>query len=120
MRKPPAQRALSPLHRFKAEFFKALGHPVRLAILDALREGEKSVNQLVEELELEQPSVSQQLSVLRQRGFLQARKEGTSVYYRTTDPTVYAFLDLGRAIFERQLKTQSDLLSELQEGSPQP
>jgi DNA-binding transcriptional ArsR family regulator len=109
----------SPLHRFKAEFFKALGHPVRLAILDALREGEKSVGRLAEELELEQPSVSQQLSILRQRGFVEARKEGTSVHYRAADPDVYAFLDLGRAIFERQLKTQSDLLSELQETSSQ-
>lgn len=109
----------SPLHRFKAEFFKALGHPVRLAILDALREGEKSVGRLAEELGLEQPSISQQLSVLRQRGFVETRKEGTSIYYRTADPKVYAFLDLGRAIFERQLKTQSDLLSELQESSPQ-
>ncbi|ADH65033.1 hypothetical protein Mesil_3436 (plasmid) [Allomeiothermus silvanus DSM 9946] len=109
----------SPLHRFKAEFFKALGHPVRLAILDALREGEMSVGRLAEELGLEQPSISQQLSVLRQRGFVETRKEGTSIYYRTADPKVYAFLDLGRAIFERQLKTQSDLLSELQESSPQ-
>lgn len=75
---------------------------------------------LAEELGLEQPSISQQLSVLRQRGFVETRKEGTSIYYRTADPKVYAFLDLGRAIFERQLKTQSDLLSELQESSPQP
>ena len=110
----------SALHRFKAEFFKALGHPVRLAILDALREGEKSVGRLAEELGLEQPSVSQQLGILRQRGFVEARKEGTSVHDRAADPDVYAFLDLGRAIFERQLKTQSDLLFELQESSTQP
>ncbi|WP_018466202.1 ArsR/SmtB family transcription factor [Calidithermus timidus] len=107
----------SALHRFKAEFFKALGHPVRLAILDTLREGEKSVGRLAEELGLEQPSVSQQLGILRQRGFVEARKEGTSVYYRTADPDVYAFLDLGRAIFERYLKNQSNLLSEIKEDS---
>ncbi|RIH86900.1 putative HTH-type transcriptional regulator [Calidithermus terrae] len=105
----------SALHRFKAEFFKALGHPVRLAVLDALREGEKSVGRLVEELGLEQPSLSQQLGVLRQRGFVEARKEGTSVYYRTADPDVYAFLDLGRAIFERQLAQSGALLAQIRE-----
>ncbi|WP_027891211.1 ArsR/SmtB family transcription factor [Calidithermus chliarophilus] len=105
----------SALHRFKAEFFKALGHPVRLAVLDALREGEKSVGRLVEELGLEQSSLSQQLGVLRQRGFVEARKEGTSVYYRTADPDVYAFLDLGRAIFERQLAQSGALLAQIRE-----
>lgn len=93
----------SALHRFKAEFFKALSHPLRLAILDALRTGEKSVGTLVDELEADQPAVSQQLSILRQRGFVETRKQGTTVYYRTVDPDVYTFLDLGRAIFERQL-----------------
>jgi DNA-binding transcriptional ArsR family regulator len=105
----------SALHRFKAEFFKALGHLVRLAILDALREGEKSVGRLAEELGLEQPSLSQQLGVLRQRGFVEARKEGTSVHYRTADPDVYAFLDLGRAIFERQLAQSGALLAQIRE-----
>ncbi|WP_027881511.1 ArsR/SmtB family transcription factor [Meiothermus rufus] len=107
---------ISALHQFKAEFFKALGHPVRLAILDALRQGEQSVSRLAEELGLEQPSVSQQLAVLRQRGLVIARKEGTTVHYRIADPQVYVFLDLGRAIFERHLKSQSNQLSALQEG----
>lgn len=102
------------LHQFKAEFFKALAHPLRLAILDILRTGEKSVSQLVTELKNEQPAISQQLSILRQRGFVEARKEGTSVYYRTTDSDVYAFLDLGRVIFERQLAQSGRILAQLQ------
>jgi DNA-binding transcriptional ArsR family regulator len=93
-----------PLHRFKAEFFKALGNPIRLAILDTLRSGEKSVGDLYAELELEQSSVSQQLAVLRQKGFVEARKAGTTVFYTVRDPEVYAFLDMGRKIFERQLE----------------
>ncbi|MER3462313.1 MAG: transcriptional regulator, partial [Armatimonadota bacterium] len=64
---------------------------------------------------LEQPSLSQQLSILRQRGFVEVRKEGTSVYYRTADPDVYAFLDLGRAIFERQLAQSGALLAQIRE-----
>jgi len=103
----------SALHRFKAEFFKALGHPLRLAILDSLREDEKSVSALQEALGAEQSTLSQQLGVLRQRGFIEARKEGTAVYYRTVDPDVYAFLDLGRAIFERQLEQSGALLGRI-------
>lgn len=106
---------MTPLHRFKAEFFKALAHPLRLAILDALRGGEKSVSQLVQELEVEQSTLSQQLALLRQKGFLEARREGNTVLYRTKDPGVYEFLDLGRRIFERQLRENQALLAALME-----
>ncbi len=101
------------LHRFKSEFFKALGHPVRLAILDALREGEKSVGALCEALELDQSGVSQQLSILRTRGFVDSRRDKTAVFYRTTDQQVYAFLDMGRAIFERQLAQSGEILQQI-------
>lgn len=104
------------LHRLKAEFFKALGHPVRLAILDTLREGERSVGQLAEALGLEQPHVSQQLAILRQKGLVMARKEGNMVYYSAADPEVYAFLDLGRNLFERHIKHQTQLFSSLLKG----
>ena len=105
----------SALHRFKADFFKALSHPLRLAILDSLRTGEKSVRQLVAELKTDQPAVSQQLSILRQRGFVETRKEGTTVFYRTADPEVYVFLDLGRAIFERQLAQSGEVLAQIRQ-----
>jgi len=101
------------LHRFKAEFFKALGHPLRLAILDMLREGEKSVTALCSELQADQSSISQQLAVLRQRGFVDTRKQGTTVFYRVADQEVYTFLDLGRAIFERQLAQSGALLEQI-------
>ncbi|RMD75745.1 MAG: ArsR family transcriptional regulator, partial [Chloroflexi bacterium] len=75
-----------PLYRFKAEFFKALGHPTRLAILDQLRAGERSVQELQQALAIEQSSVSQQLAVLRNKNIVDSRKEGTTVYYRVRDP----------------------------------
>jgi DNA-binding transcriptional ArsR family regulator len=89
------------LHQFKADFFKALGHPLRLRILDALRSGEQSVSRLQQVLSAEQSALSQQLAVLRQRGFVLSRKEGTATYYRVADSEVYAFLDLGKVLFER-------------------
>jgi DNA-binding transcriptional ArsR family regulator len=102
------------LHEFKAEFFKGLGHPLRLAILDALREGERSVTDLQETLNVDQSTVSHQLSILRQRGFLIVRKQGTTVYYSTSDPEMYVFLDLGKHLFERHLQRSNHILSELQ------
>ena len=104
----------SNLHQFKAEFFKGLGHPLRLAILDALRDGERSVTSLHEMLAVDQSTVSQQLSILRQRGFLFTRKQGTTVYYSTSDPELYVFLDLGRQLFERHLQRSNNLLVQLQ------
>lgn len=106
----------SALHRYKAEFFKALAHPLRLAILDALRSGEKTVSALQEELGVEQSSLSRQLAFLRERGLLEARRQGALAYYRVRDPEVYAFLDLGRRIFQRHLEAERGRLEALREG----
>ena len=110
----------SQLHQFKAEFFKVLAHPLRLAILDAVKGGEKSVSMLKSELGVEQSTLSQQLGVLRRRGFVKARKEATMSFYSARDPEVYAFLDMGRRLFERQLQASSQLLESLQATGAHP
>ena len=73
------------LQTFKAEFFKALAHPVRIRILEILVSGERSVQELQEALDLDQPTVSQQLAVLRAKNIVKARKEGTTVRYIVRD-----------------------------------
>ena len=82
------------LGRFKAEFFKALAHPLRIAILDSLRDGERTVNELCVALRVEQSSLSQQLAVLRTRDIVSGRKEGLNVFYSVNDPTVFKLLDV--------------------------
>ena len=62
------------LSQFKAEFFKALSHPLRIRILDALRKGEVTVGDLTSRLGVEQSTLSQQLAILRNRDFILARK----------------------------------------------
>ncbi len=94
------------LHRYKAAIFKALAHPLRLAILDALRDGEKTVTQLQELTGGEQTTISQHLIVLRTSHFVTFRKEGTLAFYRNEDPDVYPLLDLGRQLYSRQLGRQ--------------
>jgi DNA-binding transcriptional ArsR family regulator len=108
-----------PVHRFKAEFFKALAHPARLVILEQLREGERSVQELQQALGLDQSSVSQQLAVLRNRGIVAARREGTTAYYSVCDPLLFELLDIGRAIFSNQLIGSQEMLQQLnQETAP--
>ena len=92
-----------PLHRFKAEFFRALGHPSRLRILELLRERERNVSELQVELDIEASSVSQQLAVLRAKNIVDTRRVGTNVYYTVRDAQVFQLLDVARQIFNNHL-----------------
>jgi len=104
---------MSELSQFKAEFFKALAHPLRIRILDELRKGEMSVNDLGSRLNVEQSNLSQQLAVLRNRNILAARKDGQNVYYSVRDPQLFELLDVARKIFNSHLIDVKDLLSQL-------
>jgi len=92
------------LQRFKAEFFKALAHPLRIRILEELSEHEElSVKEIQTKLNSEGSAVSQQLSVLRNRNIVSGRKEGTSVYYSLKDPMIKDLLQVAKAIFNNHL-----------------
>lgn len=99
------------LQNFKAEFFKALAHPVRIRLLEALRVP-KCVGELQLLLNMDQSSISQQLGILRSRNLLYTRKEGTSVYYSVRDPMLFDLLDAAQAIFTNQLADTRQLLAE--------
>ena len=77
-----------------AKLFKALMHPARLEILDILRDGEHCVCHIEVALGLRQAYISQQLSVLREAGLVQDRRDGWNVHYRVTQPQVFALLDV--------------------------
>src|SRR5260370_8638842 len=87
------------LANFKAEFFKALAHPIRIRILDCLRDGEKGVNELSEALEIEQANVSQQLAILRVRNIVVGRKSSRNRYYSVSHRTLFHLLNLAKPIF---------------------
>ncbi len=101
------------LSQFKAEFFKALAHPLRIRILDELRRGEVGVNDLCARMEVEQSTLSQQLAVLRNRNIVVGRKEGQSVLYSVRDPEIFKLLDVAKKIFNNHLIDVKDLLSQL-------
>lgn len=108
------EAATEELQAFKAAFFRALAHPVRIRILEILVTGEKSVQELQEALGIDQPVVSQQLAVLRATNIVAGRKEGASVRYTVRDPLIGELLKTARRIFNNHLVGTQDLLRELQ------
>lgn len=76
-----------------ADMIKCIGHPLRLRLLEALEQGERSVSELRERLRVPQSVVSQQLAVLRGRGVVESRRQGAHVYYRLVEPRVTVILD---------------------------
>lgn len=91
------------MQQFKAEFFKALAHPLRIKILELLAEGEKSVNEIQVLAGSEGSAVSQQLTVLRSKNIVTGTKEGNRVIYTLRDPMIIDLLSVARQIFNNHL-----------------
>jgi ArsR family transcriptional regulator len=102
-----------PLPTFKAGFFKALGHPLRIRILELLVAGDRSVGEILEAVGTDQPTVSRQLAVLRANDIVISNKVGTSVRYSLRDPLVGDLLEVARRIFNNQLIDAQSMLHEL-------
>lgn len=103
----------TPLYQLKAEFFKTLGHPARIRILELLSEREHSVAEMLPEVGIEPAHLSQQLSVLRRANLVTSRKEGSSVHYSLTSPYVAELLAVARRILAGVLSGQAELLDDL-------
>ncbi len=101
------------LQIFKAEFFKALAHPIRIRILEILVRGGRSVQDLQQALGLDQPTVSQQLAVLRAKNIVEAHKEGTGVRYTVRDGSLRDLLEVTRRIFDNHLIGTQAMLKQL-------
>lgn len=108
--RPPRPLEPERLRQFKAEFFKALAHPVRIAVLEHLRRGPRSVGELQTLTGVAGPTVSQQLAILRGRGIVVPERSGTTVRYHAADPQIYVLLDAAREIFYGHLSDSAELL----------
>lgn len=103
------------MQQFKADFFKALSHPLRINILEILSEGERSVNEIQTILNKEGSAVSQQLSVLRSKNIVTSTKKGKHVLYSLRDPMIVDLLLVARKIFNNHLIDTISMLEELDE-----
>ncbi len=101
------------LFKLQADICKTLADPNRLMILHLLRDGEKSVTQLIESLGLPQSNVSRHLAVLRERSLVETRREGTTIYYRLTNPKIGEACDLVREVLQSQLNRNQALVNSL-------
>lgn len=99
--------------QIKASILKALAHPTRIKIVEMLKGGEKCVCEMLPLLELEQPNVSQHLSILRNHGVVQAEKRGLSVFYRLKNEKLAEILDLLEQVILEEIQESQKVLSEL-------
>ena len=105
-----------PLYQAKAELFRTLGHPVRIRVLELLQDGPKPVRDLLAEIDVEAPGLSQQLAVLRRAGLVTSSRDGSSVVYALSTPAVADLLAAGRRILGAVLTDREGLLVQLQAG----
>ncbi|MFD8753812.1 ArsR/SmtB family transcription factor [Kitasatospora sp. NPDC059577] len=102
-----------PLYQAKADFFRTLGHPVRIRVLELLQDGPRPVRELLAEIEVEPSNLSQQLAVLRRTQLVTATREGNTVVYALSTPDVAELLRAARRILTELITDQGALLTEL-------
>ncbi|MCX5149613.1 metalloregulator ArsR/SmtB family transcription factor [Streptomyces sp. NPDC048550] len=107
-----------PLYQAKAEFFRMLGHPVRIRVLELLQSGPMPVRELLAEIDIEPSNLSQQLAVLRRSGIVVSTREGATVNYALAGGDVAELLRAARRILTELLAGQSELLAELRQVEP--
>jgi len=105
-----------PLYQAKAEFFRMLGHPVRIRVLELLQDGPMPVRDLLAAIEVEPSNLSQQLAVLRRSGIVTATRTGSTVMYELAGGDVAELLRAARRILTELLAGQGDLLAELRQS----
>jgi ArsR family transcriptional regulator len=91
------------IYLLHAEFCRALGHPVRMKVLDLLRSGEECVCRLAPAVGVTESNLSQLLAVLRRAGIVETRRQAHSIYYRVRDRRIFKIMDEMRAILADQL-----------------
>ena len=97
------------LYEMQAEISKTMAHPIRLAILHCLKDGEKTVNDLVETVGASQSNISQHLALMRQRQIVKTRKVGSTVYYQVYSPKISQACDMVREVLIEQLNKRQEV-----------
>ncbi len=108
-----------PLYKLKGEFFKTLGHPARVRILELLADQDRSVGELLPEVGLESSNLSQQLGVLRRAGVVTTRKDGNAVIYSIASPDIAELLAMARKVLTTVLSDRVAVLADLRADGEQ-
>ena len=97
-------------YKLKTNVIKALANPIRLMIIDCLREGEKCVSEIIEQIQEEQSNVSKSLGILKSNGLIKDRKEGLNVYYSLNLCCINEFFCCLDNIISENLSQQKEML----------
>jgi ArsR family transcriptional regulator len=112
---PAPASVVQQLRKFKADIFHGLAHPSRIAIVEALRDGEAPAGRIIERVGIEPANASQHFAVLRARRIVVGRKEGNQVFYSLRDPVLMKVLDLLKGYFYSQLSETQSMLKEIRD-----
>ena len=97
-------------YEMHAEVCKTFGHPKRLMVITTLREREHTVTELSEQTGIDTSNLSQHLHILRDKGLVKTRREGTKIFYSLGDPNIGKALDLMAAFLEKKIATDHSIL----------
>jgi ArsR family transcriptional regulator, virulence genes transcriptional regulator len=105
--------AMKKIFQMQCEICKALGHPLRLAIVDRLNSGETAATDLLADLDLSKANLSKHMSLLAHGGIVESRREGRQIFYSLADPEIHKACAIMRSILYRRLKAGEKLASAL-------
>lgn len=98
------------IYLYHADMCKVFSHPKRLELINMLRDGEMSVNDLSQRLHMEGSNLSQHLAMMRERRILVTRKEGNAVYYRIANPRLLTIFDMMRELLFERIRQDAELI----------
>ncbi len=102
-------------YKLHSEFCKTISNPKRQEILDTLREKESTVNELTETTGISQSNLSQHLAILRSKGIVQARRDGTNIYYSIINKKIIKAYDLISQVLMESLASQNKTVKDAME-----
>ena len=101
------------LYELKSEIIQAAAHPIRLAIIEYLADGEQCVCDIVEHVDAQRSNVSRHLAVMLKAGVVESRKDGLKMIYSLKTPCIVKFLDCVEQALKERMKSQATLLRKL-------
>jgi ArsR family transcriptional regulator, virulence genes transcriptional regulator len=103
------------VYELHAEVCKTMSNPKRLEIINILRNGEKSVDELAKDMGIRMANLSQHLAVMRSKGIVQTRRDGLKIYYKIANPKVVKACDIMREVLLEQLASNQDIAEKIKE-----
>ena len=98
-----------------AEVCKTFGHPKRLIIISILREGERTVTELSKQTGIDPSNLSQHLHVLREKGLVSTRREGTKIHYSLSHPNIVQALDLMSSFLDQKIASSANMIKKVKD-----